>query len=62
MKQQTAKTELALFPFLPLLVFRLRPTDELWIKRTFDAMNESYPHPGNSLRNAAVGAVGQSRF
>ena len=32
-------------------------SDKIWIVKTYEAMNAAYPHPGNSLRNAAVGAV-----
>ena len=36
--------------------------DKIWVVKTFNAINEAYPHPENSLRNAAVGAVGSEYF
>lgn len=36
--------------------------DKIWVVKTFNAINEAYPHPDNSLRNAAVGAVGSEYF
>jgi len=31
--------------------------ENIWIVKTYEAMKAAYPHPDNSLRNAAVGAV-----
>ncbi|KAL7412652.1 hypothetical protein BDY24DRAFT_416030 [Mrakia frigida] len=35
--------------------------DQIWISKVFEALSEAHPHPQNSLRNAAIPAVG-SRF
>ncbi|KAL7417666.1 hypothetical protein BDY24DRAFT_375666 [Mrakia frigida] len=37
-------------------------SDKIWIRKTYEAMDAAYPHPDNSLRNAAVGAVGSDYF
>lgn len=34
----------------------------IWVQNIFDRFNQIYPHPDNSFRNGAVGAVGSDFF
>jgi hypothetical protein len=48
--------------FFNLGYLRNYNAEAIWVVKTFEALNEAYPHPENSLRNAAVGAVGSDYF